>query len=134
MSATADARGLKRACTPCGIRFYDFNKRPVRCPNCQAEFSGEIKLKARRGRVPGAAELEEAAKAKAKAALAAANDDDTIEAREDGVVSLEDVEVLENAADEDEENVGLGEEEEDIDPLVDIAEEDIETGAGKKKK
>ena len=43
MAAVADARGLKRICAGCGIRFYDMNKRPIICPSCGTEFTGEIK-------------------------------------------------------------------------------------------
>ncbi len=45
-----DPRGLKRICTNCGARFYDFNKRPITCPTCSTEFTGEIKVKTRRSR------------------------------------------------------------------------------------
>ncbi|MES2728790.1 MAG: TIGR02300 family protein [Pseudomonadota bacterium] len=45
-----DPRGLKRICTNCGTRFYDFNKRPIDCPVCSTEFTGEIKVKTRRSR------------------------------------------------------------------------------------
>lgn len=45
-----DPRGLKRICTNCGTRFYDFNKRPILCPACNTEFTGEIKVKTRRSR------------------------------------------------------------------------------------
>lgn len=38
-------KGLKRACSECGTRFYDMNKRPIRCPNCNAEFTLESKVK-----------------------------------------------------------------------------------------
>ncbi len=43
--------GLKRICISCSGRFYDLNKRPIICPECNAEFTGEIKHKTRRGRV-----------------------------------------------------------------------------------
>ncbi|MCK5284542.1 MAG: TIGR02300 family protein [Alphaproteobacteria bacterium] len=58
MSAVADIRGLKRICTECGIRFYDFNKRPVICPACKTNFTGEVKAKTRRGRVGGTIQKE----------------------------------------------------------------------------
>ncbi len=117
MSAALDARGLKRVCG-CGIRFYDFNKRPVTCPNCGTEFSGEIKLKGRRGR---AAAIEE--EKPVKTAIAANDGQDTdIEARDEDLVSLEDVEALENGDDDDDAAL---DEDEDLTTLEDI-EEDVD--------
>src|SRR5688572_19448791 len=119
VSAALDARGLKRVCVSCGIRFYDLNKRPINCPNCQTEFSGEIKLKGRRGRA-AAVEVEEEI---VKPVAAVANDDanSDIEARDEDVVSLEDVEALENAdADADEDAVI--EDDDDLTTLEDIEE------------
>ena len=45
-----DIRGLKRVCASCATRFYDFNKSPVICPKCKAEFTGIVKIRTRRGR------------------------------------------------------------------------------------
>lgn len=97
MSATADARGLKRVCVSCGGRFYDLNKRPIVCPSCSTEFSGEIKLKTRRGRLPAA---ETIIAEPAKAAIA--NDDRFEEVeRAENVVSLEEIEEGKDTDDED---------------------------------
>ena len=30
--------GTKRTCLSCNMRFYDFNRRPIICPGCGAEF------------------------------------------------------------------------------------------------
>lgn len=78
-------RGLKRVCAGCGTRFYDLNKRPVVCPNCKVEFSSDAKARVRRGRA-----VPEAAVVDAKPAP----EEEGIEilAREDDLVSLEDVE------------------------------------------
>lgn len=129
MSAALDPRGLKRVCVSCGIRFYDLNKRPIHCPNCETEFSGEIKLKGRRGRA--AAVESEAVAAKAKPA---ANDENIdIEAREDGIVSLEDVEAMENAGDDDADEAGL-DDDDDIGTLEEIEEdEDLDVPVDDKK-
>lgn len=132
MSAALDARGLKRVCVSCGIRFYDLNKRPINCPNCQTEFSGEIKLKSRRGRAAiDAIEAEKALKAKA---VPVANDDQNsdVEARDEDVVSLEDVEALENADADDADEMEV--EDDDIGSLEEIEEEgDIEVPDDKGK-
>ena len=45
------SKGLKRICMNCGMRFYDLDKSPIICPSCETEFTGEEKVKARRGRV-----------------------------------------------------------------------------------
>ncbi|MEM9470036.1 MAG: FYDLN acid domain-containing protein, partial [Pseudomonadota bacterium] len=39
------SKGLKRICMSCGIRFYDMNKKPIICPTCDWEFTGEVKVK-----------------------------------------------------------------------------------------
>lgn len=49
-SAAPASRGLKRICTGCGTRFYDLEKRPILCPSCGMEFTGDAKLKVRRTR------------------------------------------------------------------------------------
>ncbi|MBI4031229.1 MAG: TIGR02300 family protein, partial [Proteobacteria bacterium] len=92
MAATAEPKGLKRICMGCGTRFYDFNKRPVLCPSCGAEFTGEVKTKGRRRAV---ANDETPAPAEAAG-------EETEEAADDTVVSLEDVEEEEDDDDEDE--------------------------------
>ena len=50
VSAAAKSKGMKRICTDCGTRFYDFGKRPIVCPSCEVEFTGEVKVKSRRGK------------------------------------------------------------------------------------
>ena len=42
--------GTKRACLACGMRFYDFNRSPIICPGCGAEFDPENIIKSRKGR------------------------------------------------------------------------------------
>ena len=44
--------GTKRACLACGMKFYDFNRKPILCPGCGAAFDPETivkKSKARSG-------------------------------------------------------------------------------------
>ena len=41
--------GTKRACLACGMRFYDFDRSPIKCPGCGAEFDPEI-IKRRKDR------------------------------------------------------------------------------------
>ena len=42
--------GIKRACLSCGMKFYDFNRTPIICPGCSAEFNLENLLTSRKGR------------------------------------------------------------------------------------
>ncbi len=40
--------GLKRLCQSCGIKFYDFHKSPIICPDCGDEFDPDALLVGRR--------------------------------------------------------------------------------------
>lgn len=125
MSAAADKRGLKRICMDCGTRFYDMNKRPIICPNCDTEFTGEIKVKSRRGRVAADPMKELKEEATKKASKDVANDvveeddeDETAADAEVEEVSLDDVKDAEDdveAVDEDDEAIDLGDDELDSD-------------------
>ena len=42
--------GTKRTCQSCSAKYYDFNKSPIICPSCGAEFDPDIFLKSRKGR------------------------------------------------------------------------------------
>ena len=44
--------GLKRKCSNCNTKFYDFNKFPIICPSCGTEYNLDNLLKSRRGRTP----------------------------------------------------------------------------------
>ena len=123
----ADLKGLKRICMSCGARFYDLNKKPIICPGCATEFTGEIKVKSRRGRLP--AEIAES-QVDEPAAAEEVNEEETEEIESDEeTVSLEEIE--EDSDDEDEDdieldddNIGLDDEDLDDDIDEDIAEED----------
>lgn len=98
LAKSSDPRGLKRICLSCSTRFYDLNKRPIICPNCGTEFTGEIKVKARRGRLSA---LEDA-----DPVLGAAQVDsdvaDELEEEEDAKeVSLDEVAASDDAGDDD---------------------------------
>ncbi|PZP56612.1 MAG: TIGR02300 family protein [Micavibrio aeruginosavorus] len=110
-ATVSDPRGLKRICMSCSTRFYDLNKRPVICPNCDTEFTGEVKIKARRGRlaandVADDTEVEDAVET-------AEVEEEEAEEEEAETVSLEEVEV---DADEDED---LDIDEDDLDADLD---------------
>ena len=42
--------GKKRICSSCNIKYYDFNKSPIICPSCGAEFDPEDYLRKRKGK------------------------------------------------------------------------------------
>ncbi len=114
-ATVSDPRGLKRICMSCSTRFYDLNKRPVICPNCDTEFTGEVKIKARRGRlaandVADDTEVEDAVET-------AEVEEEEAEEEEAETVSLEEVEV---DAEEDE-DLDI-----DADDLADDLDDDLD--------
>jgi uncharacterized protein (TIGR02300 family) len=122
VAAAADAKGLKRICTSCGTRFYDLKKRPITCPSCNEEFTGEAKIKTRRGRV---ALVEKEVEKKPKEEIV---DETEIKIDED-TVSLDDVKDAEDAGD-DEEDIVL---DDDIEELEEIDEDELEDDIDVKK-
>ncbi len=122
MAAAADARGLKRICTGCGARFYDMNKRPIVCPSCDTEFTGEVKVRTRRGRA--AAAVEDSQAAEKAASPKAANDEVEDEATDVEVVSLDDAAEAE-ANDDDAEDVADADLDLDAIEADDDAEDDL---------
>ena len=124
---SSDPRGLKRICLSCSTRFYDLNKRPISCPNCAAEYTGDIKIKTRRGRAAIPADAIDMDPKKSGALAEIANDDATEIAAEEETVSLDEVEALEDTDDAEEEAIDLVEEDlEDIDDLDDADEDDLD--------
>jgi len=90
MTAAVDVRGLKRACTNCGTRFYDMNKRPIICPSCGTEFTGAEKPKPRGKAASAVAAAAETAKPEAQEAV------EVVETN-DNEVSLDDAEDTKSA-------------------------------------
>ena len=85
MSTAINPMGLKRICTNCGGRFYDLNNRPIMCPSCDTEFTGEVKTKTRRGRVAAVEAVKEAPAKKEEGEIQ--DEDPEVE-----VISLDDAE------------------------------------------
>ncbi len=107
VGSIADARGLKRICMSCGVRFYDLNKKPINCPSCGTEFTGDIKTKARRGRVAANDVQEDQVQETPEAEEA---EEGALPA-DDNVVSLEEVEEGDDMDDSDDialDDDGLG--------------------------
>jgi uncharacterized protein (TIGR02300 family) len=107
----------------CGARFYDLNKKPIICPTCNVEFTGEIKVKSRRGRLPS--ELADKEADDDAPILEAVDEVETEEVESDEeTVSLDEIE--EDGDDVDEDAIVLDEEEILDDDLDDIDDDDIE--------
>lgn len=132
---SADPRGLKRICLSCSTRFYDMNKRPIVCPNCTTEFTGEVKIKTRRGRLAA----NEIANDVAEDEVIEKDDDEEVEAEEEDTVSLDDVAESDDADETDDDAVELDEDDlgddDDIDDLDDDddLDEDIDVDVDEEK-
>jgi len=115
-AAVKDPRGLKRICLECSSRFYDMNKRPIVCPSCDTEFTGEVKVKSRRG--SKAAEDTKSQVIEKKAA-ATEDDEDELEEEDDGaeIISLDDAEST-KATDIDDEDAPAPKGDLDLDPGI----------------
>lgn len=123
MTAALDARGLKRICMNCGTRFYDMNKRPVVCPSCETEFTGEIKVKTRRSR---AAAVNDPIKEE-KAAAAPAKDqteDSDIEEKDEDTISLQDVDDGSEDDEDEDLDLSISDDLENIDDMDDDMDDD----------
>ena len=44
--------GSKHRCTSCGAKFYDFHKKTLICPKCNADVQPEVLLRSRRTSAP----------------------------------------------------------------------------------
>ena len=42
--------GIKRICSSCNTKYYDFNKLPIICPSCGAEFDPDYYLKTKKNK------------------------------------------------------------------------------------
>ena len=115
------SKGLKRICMNCGTRFYDLDKSPIICPSCETEFTGEEKVKSRRGRVPAA---DQPVKEAEKTVTESDEEDiDDIDA-DDDIVSLDDVEE-DDDLDDDDDNLNLDDDlDDDLDDLDDDLDDD----------
>lgn len=120
-ATVSDPRGLKRICTSCGTRFFDLNKRPIICPECKVEFTGEVKIKNRRGRLAADDTTEEDQVSEAKES----EEDDIVdeEVAEADTVSLEEVEEIDGDDDEDKLDGDL---EADLDDSLDTDLDDLD--------
>ena len=77
--------GLKRVCLSCSMKFYDFNRAPIVCPGCGANFDPEALVRSRRGRVASKPAAKAAKTTLEPESVETENDND--EAAEEEVVS-----------------------------------------------
>lgn len=119
------SKGLKRICMNCGARFYDLDKSPIICPSCGTEFTGEIKVKSRRGRPPAE---DKPVKAAEKAAPVVDEDDVEDIDPDDDIVSLDDVDEDDDvkADEEDDDAANMPSDLDDNFDSIDDEEDDIE--------
>lgn len=118
----SDPRGLKRICMSCGTRFYDLNKRPIACPNCDTEYTGEFKVKTRRGRL-SALETD----GQVTEAAAAETSEEAVEEEEvaeEETVSLEEVVIEEEADDAEDDALDIDDDVDDLDDDLDDDDDD----------
>ncbi|MGH6948651.1 MAG: TIGR02300 family protein [Kiloniellales bacterium] len=95
--------GSKRLCQSCNIKFYDLNRQPIVCPKCGTVFDPEAILKSRRrgGAKPAKARPVVEAPVKAPA-------EDELEVAE---IDEEDEDLLEDTSE-------LGEDDDDVEVVV----------------
>lgn len=127
MTALAeDPRGLKRICPNCALHYYDLNKRPITCPSCSTEFTGDVKVKSRRSRTT----TEDAPKKSqiANDETSLDEDDDLSDGNEENedLVSLDDVDEDDDSSVDNDDDDTLDIDDDDLDDLDD----DDDLGAG----
>ena len=66
--------GIKRSCGSCGMRFYDFKRRPILCPGCTTEVDPNNIVKSRKS--PSASKASQKVVALGDDALDILDDDD----------------------------------------------------------
>ena len=96
--------GKKRICPSCGLKYYDFNNSPIKCPSCQTEFDPDLYLRSRKGKA-----LSSKLSSENNSEMSEDIDDiDEIDA-EDDVVSDDDtlIEISKDNQDDDSEDIDI---------------------------
>ena len=122
--------GVKRHCQSCGKNFYDLDKTPIVCPNCQTTFDPEVLLKSSRVK----ASVQPVAKAAETKAKAIEDDlDDDIE-EDNGAIENDD-DMLDDDSDiasitatdmNDDDDMEVGAGDDAIEDELDAPDEEIE--------
>ncbi len=122
--------GTKLTCQSCGVRFYDLRRPSVACPKCDTPYTGKIKVKPKRTRVPveAARQVKEAVVIAAAAAAAESNKElgastkvESTELSDKELEAIGDVADVESGKDEDliEDPSELGEDADDMAGVID---------------
>ena len=114
--------GSKHQCQNCGAKFFDLNKDPIVCPKCGTVFQSV----AVRARPAAKAEEEEDTEIATPAGVDVVSLDE-VEAAEEKVAepAVDDLDVEEDAQDDEAEDPFLEEEEEDDDDVSNLIDGDI---------
>ena len=114
--------GSKRQCMSCGAKFYDLNKEPAVCPKCGTVYQASSSGRAPPPVIARVSEEEEPDTETAGPELVSLDEVEAAEADKD-VPGDEDIDVVDDEADED---TFLEEEEEGDDDVSDLIDGDIE--------
>ena len=116
--------GIKRLCQGCGALFYDFDRDPIVCPKCSAEFDPDAILKSRR--VRGVVEEKVVEEAPKKVVAAANPSEAEAEAADEEEEDLDLPEVDEEDEEIDEDLVAEDTDDELIEDTSDLGEDDAD--------
>jgi len=99
--------GKKRICPSCGLKYYDFNNSPIKCPSCQTEFDPDLYLRSRKGKALSS-KLSSENNSEMSEDISDIDDIDEIDA-EDDVVSDDDtlIEISKDNQDDDSEDIDI---------------------------
>jgi len=95
--------GSKHRCTSCGAKFYDFHKKTLICPKCDAEVQPEVLLRSRRTSVPE--EKKVVAPKVVEKVEADTDDSDDDDGDDDASLEGDDADAVVIEADDDDEDV-----------------------------
>jgi len=114
--------GSKRQCMSCGAKFYDLNKEPAVCPKCGTVYQASSSGRAPPPVIARVSEEEEPDTETTGPELVSLDEVEAAEADKD-IPGDEDIDVVDDEADED---TFLEEEEEGDDDVSDLIDGDIE--------
>lgn len=108
--------GVKRTCQSCGAVFYDLRRSPITCPKCGTDFDPEAVLKSRRSRPAAPDEAKPVIAPVEAAETEEAAPDAAAEKEEGGDEEEDEAAVIEDTSD-------LGEDEDDLDEVMENVDE-----------
>jgi uncharacterized protein (TIGR02300 family) len=114
--------GLKRQCMSCGAKFYDLNRDPATCPKCGTVFQATAMSRVPAPAVARATEDEETEVESVGPELVSLDEVEAGEAEKD-LPTDDDIDVVDDVADDD---TFLEDEEEGDDDVSDLIDSDLE--------